>query len=176
MTARTSALVVALLLLPVRGAAQEVDARVLAAAAGIAVLVLLDDEVQAVAPWPAGGRAGADWASTGVVAAALVLPCLDDRTSRCVGVSALRAGLSVGITEATKRLVPRERPDRSDRKSFFSGHTALACVGGMASARQAIGSLLCAGAGYLRLAADRHWLTDVLVGAGVGFGLSRIAR
>ena len=37
---------------------------------------------------------------------------------------ACRTGLTFGAAELTKRLVERERPDGSDRKSFYSMHTA----------------------------------------------------
>ncbi len=70
--------------------------------------------------------------------------------------------------------------------SFFSGHTSLAftsaalvCLhhtelgllgpeGGAAAATCATGMALASTVGLLRVLADRHYLTDVLVGAGVG--------
>jgi membrane-associated phospholipid phosphatase len=170
------AIALVLLLLPRPVAAQEIDPKVLAAAAGIAALVLADDLAHEHAAWSVDRRPRADWISTGVVAGAIALPCLEDRTARCLQTSALRVGLAVGVAESAKYFIHRDRPDKSDRKSFFSEHTALACVGGLSSKRQALGAVLCAAAGYLRVAADKHWVTDVLVGAGVGFGLSRIAR
>ena len=173
---RIALLLAALCLLPRPIAAQEIDGRVLLAAAGVATLMLVDDEAHEHAAWSPAKRRAADWLSTGTVAAAVALPCLEDRTRGCVKTSALRIGLTVGIAETSKYFIRRERPDKSDRKSFFSEHTALACVGGLSSKRQAIGAALCAAAGYLRVAADKHWVTDVLVGAGVGFGMSRIAR
>jgi membrane-associated phospholipid phosphatase len=67
------------------------------------------------------------------------------------------------------------------RVSFFSGHTALAfsfavSAGTIASMRSyphagwvlGSGLALATTTGYLRIAADRHYLTDVLVGAVVG--------
>lgn len=170
------ALLALVLVLPRPTAAQDVDPKVLLAAAGVAVLVMADDAAHEHAAWPESRRRSADLISTGVVAGAIALPCLEDRTARCLKTSALRVGLTVGVAETAKYFLHRHRPDRSDRKSFFSEHTALACVGGLSSKRQVLGAALCAAAGYLRVAADKHWVTDVLVGAGVGFGMSRIAR
>jgi len=72
-------------------------------------------------------------------------------------------------------------PDADDDVSFYSGHTSLAFA--LASAAGTVSSLrgyrtapwvwatglaLAAGTGYLRIAADKHYLTDVLTGAVVG--------
>jgi membrane-associated phospholipid phosphatase len=82
-------------------------------------------------------------------------------------------------------LSPEEKPRTSspadNNLSFFSGHTALAfaCAtagGTIASMRHyslapvvwAVGLTLATASGYLRIAADRHYFSDVLVGAGVG--------
>jgi membrane-associated phospholipid phosphatase len=76
----------------------------------------------------------------------------------------------------------RDHPaDPDDDLSFFSGHTTLtfalaASVGTVATMRGyrwapltwTLGGTLAATTGYLRIAADRHWLTDVLTGAVVG--------
>lgn len=66
-------------------------------------------------------------------------------------------------------------------RSFYSGHTALAfslasAAGTVATIRGyrsapwvwAVGMTLATGVAYLRVAADAHWLTDVLAGAAVG--------
>src|SRR6059058_3168029 len=68
-----------------------------------------------------------------------------------------------------------------DNLSFFSGHATLAfalatSAGTVASMRHhrlapvmwAVGLLLATTGGYLRIAADRHYATDVLTGALVG--------
>lgn len=103
------------------------------------------------------------------------------------------------VTQLTKMLVGRERPfvhalspDRrpstaqpSDNDlSFFSGHTsgvfalatASGTIGTMRGYRWAplawsVGGAVAATTAYLRIAADRHWLTDVVVGAVVGAGI-----
>jgi membrane-associated phospholipid phosphatase len=104
--------------------------------------------------------------------------------------------IAADLTQLTKMLVARERPFvhalSPDRKpltaqpsdnnlSFFSGHTsvafALATAAGTvttmhgyrwAPAVWSVGLVAASTTGYLRIAADRHWLTDVLVGAVVG--------
>lgn len=76
-------------------------------------------------------------------------------------------------------LVPRGGPE--DNLSFFSGHTtwsfaSAVAAGSVASLRGyrgapavwAGGLLFASATGYLRIAADRHWLTDVLTGAVIG--------
>lgn len=116
----------------------------------------------------------ADKISTALVPLGLALPCFTDRTVSCVRRQAVRAGVDVAIAESVKLLVHRTRPDDSDRKSFFSEHTTLACVGGLSSKRQVVGTLICATTAYLRVAAGKHWLTDVLTGATVGWLTTRM--
>ncbi|BDG03606.1 phosphatase PAP2 family protein [Anaeromyxobacter oryzae] len=89
----------------------------------------------------------------------------------------------------------RRRPAAGDlsmpgsrNKSFYSGHTSLAFSLATATATVATmrgyrsapwiwaaGMVLATGVGYLRVAGDAHWLTDVAVGAvaggGVGFAV-----
>ena len=76
----------------------------------------------------------------------------------------LRTGIAVAVAELTKRVIHRTRPDGSDRKSFFSEHTAVAAV----TSGWRYGMAFTIGTGYLRPAADKHFLTDVGFGAGVG--------
>jgi membrane-associated phospholipid phosphatase len=101
------------------------------------------------------------------------------------------------VTNLTKRLVGRARPDVADCKlgnemacatkneSFISGHTSAAFAGaGLMCANQqnlrlygsaVAGAIACGAAlgaattvGTLRMVADRHHLTDVMAGAAVG--------
>jgi membrane-associated phospholipid phosphatase len=73
------------------------------------------------------------------------------------------------------------RPDADDNLSFYSGHStftfALAAAAGTVSDLRGyrsapwvwgVGMTLAATTGYLRIAGDRHYLTDVLVGAALG--------
>jgi membrane-associated phospholipid phosphatase len=94
------------------------------------------------------------------------------------------AALLNGVAKDT---TARRRPDAgldatgASNTSFFSGHTtqafALAAAAGTVSTLRgypsapwvwAGGMTLAAGVGYLRVAADQHWATDVLTGAAVG--------
>ncbi|HEY8075769.1 MAG TPA: phosphatase PAP2 family protein, partial [Labilithrix sp.] len=98
--------------------------------------------------------------------------------------------------ELTKNVVGRERPfvhalrenekqttphPSDNQLSFYSGHTAstttLAAAAGtiatlrgyrLAPAIFATGGAVAAFTGYLRIAADKHWLTDVIAGALIG--------
>lgn len=103
------------------------------------------------------------------------------------------------VTQLTKLLVGRERPfvhalpleekpltpfPSGNNVSFFSGHAseafALAAASGTISEMRgyrwaavtwSVGGAIATTTAYLRIAADRHWLTDVLVGAVVGAGI-----
>lgn len=88
------------------------------------------------------------------------------------------AGLLMGITVNTLKHTTRvERPDGSARNSFPSGHTAMAFMGAELLRREywgvspwigVAGYAVAAGTGFFRMYNNRHWLTDVLAGAGVG--------
>jgi membrane-associated phospholipid phosphatase len=94
-------------------------------------------------------------------------------------------------TELVKNVVSRPRPDATDTKSFFSGHTSTAFATGSylyrevddlidrhvadATSRDALKAfsfgVLYGWAGYVgysRLADNKHYLGDVLLGAAVG--------
>ncbi|MEY4762542.1 MAG: hypothetical protein RLZZ200_2398 [Pseudomonadota bacterium] len=112
-----------------------------------------------------------------------------DQCYRAVVMTGLRVGVTLGATALVKKLVHRTRPcakgfsdaagydsacgiDDPDA-SFYSGHTALA-FSTLGGPRLAFALPLSVGTGGLRVAAGKHWLTDVLVGAGVGALTSRI--
>jgi membrane-associated phospholipid phosphatase len=104
--------------------------------------------------------------------------------------------ISAVVNQAVKLAVGRERPfvhalppgdkgrtrhPADNNLSFYSGHTGLtmtlAAAGGTIATLRGYrlaplvwgsGAALGAFAGYLRIAADNHWLTDVLAGALVG--------
>ena len=70
-----------------------------------------------------------------------------------------------------------ERPDGSAKNSFPSGHTATAFMGAELLRREywdvspwigVAGYAVAAGTGFFRMYNNRHWLTDVIAGAGVG--------
>jgi membrane-associated phospholipid phosphatase len=90
--------------------------------------------------------------------------------------------LAGGATQVVKWVSRYPRPDGDGRDSFSSGHTAFAfangsflheeyghrsiwySVGGYTSATTVAG---------LRMLNNRHWLADVLVGAGIGIGATK---
>ena len=98
--------------------------------------------------------------------------------------------LAVDLNQLVKFVVGRQRPlvragvdyPADDANlSFYSGHTTLAFVLATSSATVAsmrgyrwapwiwgTGLTVAAASGYLRLAADRHYLSDVVVGAVIG--------
>jgi len=90
------------------------------------------------------------------------------------GLSNLVAG---GITLGTKIKVGRERPDGSDRQSFPSGHTETAFVAAEFLHQEfkdqsvwiSVGGYTVATiVGVARIYHDKHWLSDVVTGAGIG--------
>lgn len=83
-------------------------------------------------------------------------------------------GISVGTIKHTSNV---QRPDGSTFNSFPSGHTATAFVGAEVLRREywhvspwigVAGYAVAAGTGFFRMYNNRHWLTDVLAGAGIG--------
>lgn len=81
-----------------------------------------------------------------------------------------RTLIILGATEIVKRLTHRTRPDNSDDLSFFSEHTEFASM----NKRWMISVPLMTSTGYLRIAANKHYLTDVIVGGVVGSLVNRI--
>ncbi len=76
------------------------------------------------------------------------------------------------------------RPDGSSNNSFPSGHTATAFMGAEflwqeykdVSVWYGIsGYVVAAGTGFFRMYNDRHWLTDVAAGAGIGILSTKFA-
>jgi hypothetical protein len=81
------------------------------------------------------------------------------------------------ITHSLKRGVGKERPDGSSHTSFSSGHTATSFLGATILYHEyKESSMFYASSGYLfstttgglRVMNNRHWVSDVLAGAGIG--------
>ena len=87
--------------------------------------------------------------------------------------------VNFAYTEVLKLGVGRERPNGQDNKSFPSGHTSNAFA--LASVAQehygwkvGVPSYLLAGLmGASRINQDKHWLSDVVAGAAVGYIVGR---
>lgn len=97
--------------------------------------------------------------------------------------------VALSLTSGLKSSTDRERPNRSDRRSFPSGHATQAFAYSAATSRNlAAGDLpaplrrglkigfgtLAAGTAWARVEAGAHFPTDVLVGAALGNFVSRL--
>ncbi len=80
----------------------------------------------------------------------------------------------------TKFVIHEQRPDMSNNHSFPSGHVALAFTGAellrseYGTAYGIAGYALATSVAFLRLYNNRHWLNDILMGAGIGILSARI--
>ncbi len=94
---------------------------------------------------------------------------------------AATAYLAMGImVNVTKFAVNERRPDTGALNSFPSGHTATAFMGAEL-VRLEYGAVLgwsayltAGGVAFLRLYNDRHWVNDIIAGAGIGILSARI--
>ncbi|OFX25327.1 MAG: hypothetical protein A2V77_23675 [Anaeromyxobacter sp. RBG_16_69_14] len=115
------------------------------------------------------------------------------RATEDVLVSMEAVALAAVATQVVKFTVARRRPaawaaglrtSPDDDRAFFSGHvaTAFAAAGAFGTVARlrgypawpavyAVGFGTAAAIGYLRMAADEHWLSDVVAAAAVGAGL-----
>lgn len=91
-----------------------------------------------------------------------------------------RIGVTYGLGFIVKKIIHRDRPCIEEgcgidnpHYSFYSLHTALPFTA-LGGPRLAIVLPFAVSTGGLRIAANKHWLTDVLAGAGVGALTSRI--
>ncbi len=89
------------------------------------------------------------------------------------GSMALSIGIATGLKYATHTL----RPDNSTYNSFPSGHTTSAFTGAEVMNQEYGGTSIlysifgygtASATGMMRMMNNRHWLSDVLVGAGIG--------
>lgn len=103
-----------------------------------------------------------------------------DRTI-ILSISGLLVGVSVNLLKYTAKI---ERPDKSTRNSFPSGHTAVAFMGAEFLWQEykdvspwygIAGYTIAAGTGLLRVYNDRHWFGDIAAGAGFGILSTRVA-
>ena len=103
-----------------------------------------------------------------------------DRTI-ILGTSYLLVGTSVS---ALKKITHIERPDGNGFNSFPSGHTATAFAGAEFLWQEykdvsiwygISGYLVATGIGLFRIYNDKHWLTDVVMGAGIGILSTKVS-
>jgi membrane-associated phospholipid phosphatase len=102
----------------------------------------------------------------------------DSHRTTHVAADALRAQLlSLGLAYSLKYTVRRERPDETTRDSFPSGHAAQSFATATVVARHfgaKWGVPAFGAAGFIsasRLNQQRHFLSDVVFGAGLGIGV-----
>lgn len=104
------------------------------------------------------------------------LPSRSDYLSTTL-ILAMSTALSVSVVQGSKHLFTVWRPDGSMPNSFPSGHTSTAFMGAELMRQEFkdtapgvcyAGYAVAVATGTLRICHDRHWLTDVLTGAGIG--------
>lgn len=92
-------------------------------------------------------------------------------------VTVVSNGVMGVVTEGLKRTVQSTRPDGSNRRSFPSGHTAVAFTGAELLHQaykhkspwiSVAGYAMATATGVLRMANAKHHWADVLTGAGIG--------
>ncbi|MFM9987647.1 phosphatase PAP2 family protein [Flavobacterium sp.] len=93
--------------------------------------------------------------------------------------------LIMGIAvNSLKKITHVERPDGSGFNSFPSGHTATAFMGAELLYQEykeksfwygISGYVVASGTGAFRMYNNRHWLTDVVAGAGIGILSTKVA-
>lgn len=103
-----------------------------------------------------------------------------DRTT-ILATAYLIMGGTVGIIKATGNEM---RPDKTSNNSFPSGHTATAFMGAEFLYQEyrdvsvwygVAGYAVATGTGFFRMYNNRHWLTDIAAGAGIGILSTKIA-
>ena len=99
------------------------------------------------------------------------------------GVFLIGTGIYAATTYGLKAAIIEARPDGSD-KTFPSGHTATAFFGATVLAHEyrdthpefvIAGYTLATATGALRIANNKHWVTDVLLGSAIGIASAELA-
>jgi len=97
---------------------------------------------------------------------------------------AMSLGINAALVTPLKHIANVERPDGSNRLSFPSGHTSTAFASAEFLRREykdvsswygISGYLVATATGVLRMYNNRHWLGDVVAGAGFGIASTNLA-
>lgn len=100
------------------------------------------------------------------------------------GIALVAHGIMTVVVLSLKQVTHELRPDGSDSYSLPSGHTALAFTGASLLDREFSGVspwipiggyAMATSTGILRMTNDKHWVSDVLVGAGIGLLSTEVA-
>jgi membrane-associated phospholipid phosphatase len=99
------------------------------------------------------------------------------------GIFLLGTGMYVIATQGLKAAIKEARPDGSEN-TYPSGHTATAFFGATVLAHEyrdthpeivIAGYTLATATGALRIANNKHWVTDVLMGSAIGIASAELA-
>ena len=121
----------------------------------------------------------------GLALLALKIGGVESRSSwsRMIVSDAFSAVLTIGVAESLKRTVGDVRPDGEDDRSFPSGHTAISYMlatmlhkeYGCRSPWISLGAYTVATTtAASRMIHNRHWMSDIVVGAGIGVAATEI--
>ena len=116
---------------------------------------------------------------TGLMFSPIFASAFQDNPEKKIVQSAGVLAINYGITTGIKLLTKRERPDKSNRMSFQSGHASTSFAGAtmtcmMWQSKQGCTMLytLAGLASLSRVFAQKHFLTDIIFGAGIGYANS----
>lgn len=99
-------------------------------------------------------------------------------------VYAMAMAISATTVFPIKKITRQMRPDSSSKDAFPSGHAAAAFVAAEFLRKEYShispwigigGYVIAAGTGYLRLQNNKHWLGDIVAGAGIGIASTQLA-
>jgi membrane-associated phospholipid phosphatase len=120
---------------------------------------------------------GISWGTAiGSVALDTVRSFKSDHRKTALLEQACGLGLAGVAMRTTKHFVDRPRPDGSDHRSFYSGHTTYSAVSTRRGFGFGISFLLTVDTAFFRQAAGKHYPSDTIVGALAGVGAAAVCR